>query len=68
MIHRIKLDGTPHSVVVTCSCGWRDVTTTRASGHIIAAAHELRAHPGQHVADDARRRYECQRTKSSEAG
>lgn len=48
----IRLDRATRSVVVLCSCGWRDVTTTTWAAYTAAQQHELVAHPG---VDTARR-------------
>jgi hypothetical protein len=53
------IDATPHSCVMVCDCGWRDVARDRLAGWRLAAAHERAAHPGQlqasHNAGQARR-------------
>lgn len=45
--YRIRLDRSASSVVVTCACGWRDLTLTRIAASRAAAAHEASCHPGQ---------------------
>lgn len=45
-----RIDATPQSSVVVCSCGWREVATNRVHAWNAAARHEAIAHPGQRFA------------------
>ena len=45
--YRIKLDRSASSVVVTCTCGWRDLALEPLQAQRIAASHEASCHPGQ---------------------
>lgn len=51
----IRYDRSPHSVVVACSCGWREVTVTLEGARRVAVAHEVGMHPGRHQVRDAER-------------
>lgn len=44
MTNDITLDVGPCSVLIICSCGWRDVTDNRRSAWLIAARHLKDAH------------------------
>lgn len=44
MTNDITLDIGPCSVLISCSCGWRDVTANRRSAWLIAARHLKDAH------------------------
>lgn len=38
-MHEISIDATRFAAVVVCTCGWRDITRTRATAWGIAALH-----------------------------
>jgi hypothetical protein len=55
----IRYDRSLNSVVVACSCGWREVTVTQDGAWRVARAHETSMHPDRFQvrhAEDVRRR------------
>ena len=45
MSAHIRLDRSASSVLVVCSCGWRDLALNAAAARALACAHEASCHP-----------------------
>jgi hypothetical protein len=52
----IRYDRSPHSVVVWCTCGWREVSVTSDGARRVARAHEVGLHPDRFQVRDAEKR------------
>ena len=48
----VRIDATPASAVVICTCGWRDVATSPQVAARMGVEHEARCHPDQRQAYD----------------
>lgn len=67
----IRLDRSPNSVVVVCSCGWRELTLSIEAAWRIADVHERNVHPDSTQIRDAaiiRRRREALRGTPGRGG
>ena len=42
---RIRLDASPVSVLVVCTCGYRELALNPQAAQRLAVAHELNCHP-----------------------
>lgn len=51
----INIDASDRSFLVVCSCGYRDICSSRMIARAAAAMHEERAHPGVEQARRANR-------------
>ena len=54
----IRYDKTSISIVVWCTCGWRELVLSQAAAWILAERHERAVHPDQrairHAAEERR--------------
>lgn len=48
---RVRLDYSASSVLVVCTCGWREVTLGRPAARLVGAAHLQRTHHDAKRAD-----------------
>lgn len=51
----IKIDRASRSIVVVCSCGWRELAFSEQGARALAVRHETAAHAGTYHARDAAR-------------
>lgn len=60
----IRYDRSPSSIIVMCSCGWREITLTKQGAWRVAVSHEEGSHPGRYqVRNAASKREERRRTE-----